>query len=143
MIRGQVVGFLNLYSDQPNFFTQTHAERLKVFASQSTTAIENARLYEQTRLLSFTDGLTGLYNSRHFFELAIPIFEQSRKNKSPLSIIMIDADFFKKINDQFGHQAGDTVICKISDLIRQTVRKGNICRSWRGGIYRPITSNHH
>lgn len=131
-VRGVAIGFLNLYGARANFFTPLHAEILRVFASQSATALENARLYEQTRRLSDTDGLTGLFNSRHFYDLALPAFEHCRQNQIPASIIMMDADLFKDINDRYGHQAGDSVLCEIAALIRQSVRKGDIYARYGG-----------
>ena len=67
-------------------------------------------LYAQTKYLSITDGLTSLYNRRYFFENIEREFERSRRYKSDLSIAMLDIDYFKHINDTYGHQAGDLVL---------------------------------
>jgi diguanylate cyclase (GGDEF)-like protein len=72
------------------------------------------------------DGLTQLYN-RAFFEEAFPRYIDScRKDKSPLSIILIDIDYFKRFNDEYGHQVGDLVLITVANLIKSTIRKEDI-----------------
>jgi diguanylate cyclase (GGDEF)-like protein/PAS domain S-box-containing protein len=130
--REQVIGFLNLDSATPNFFTPAHANRLKAFASQAAVAIENARLYEQDHILSITDGLTGLYNSRYFFELAKLEFERSHRYHNSLSVVMIDVDYFKQVNDTFGHLVGDDVLREIARRVRTCLRVVDIAARYGG-----------
>jgi len=128
----QVIGFLNLDSATPNFFTPAHASRLQAFASQAAVAIENARLYEKDHLLSITDGLTGLYNSRYFFELAKLEFERSRRYLGSLSVVMIDVDHFKEVNDTFGHMIGDDVLREIARRVRNCLRVVDVAARYGG-----------
>ena len=67
-------------------------------------------LFAQTQELAITDPLTGLYNRRFFFSQAKAEFERARRYQGPLSIIMLDIDDFKKINDTYGHLVGDQVL---------------------------------
>lgn len=122
VIRGHVAGIINTLSDSPGFFTPSHAERLMVFAGQAAVAIENAQLFEQAYYLSVTDPLTELTNRRYFFEVARLELERALRYKRTLSVMMIDVDHFKNINDTFGHAIGDVTLREIANRIRQTVR---------------------
>jgi diguanylate cyclase (GGDEF)-like protein len=76
--------------------------------------------------LALTDGLTSLYNKRYFSSRLEQEFERHLRSHSPMAIIQMDIDFFKKINDNFGHQAGDEVLKKIALLIKENCRKNEI-----------------
>lgn len=78
---------------------------------------------EQLRKMATTDGLTGLYNRRRFMELLQKEFKKSIRHSVFLSVIMFDADKFKKVNDTYGHEGGDRVLVDISSIIRQIVRE--------------------
>ena len=105
-----VVGFINLDSHLPGFFTQEHADKLTSFAYLAAIAIENARLYEQMQNLAVTDELTGIYNRRGVIESGEKEFNRATRFKHPFALIWIDFDYYKKINDQFGHEMGDRVL---------------------------------
>ena len=74
------------------------------------------------RELSITDALTGLYNSRHFFSRAAEEVERSNRYGSPLSLIMLDVDNFKRYNDTYGHLEGDHVLAGLAEVIRREIR---------------------
>ncbi len=76
--------------------------------------------------MALTDGLTGLYNQRYFSTRLDQEFERYRRNEHPLSVIQIDLDFFKNINDSFGHQAGDQILMRVAKLIKENCRKNEI-----------------
>jgi diguanylate cyclase (GGDEF)-like protein/PAS domain S-box-containing protein len=130
--RDQVTGFLVLLSNEPNFFQPIHTSRLAAFASQAAMAIENARLFEQTHYYSITDGLTGLYNSRYFFNLASFEFERSRRYTGNLSVLMLDLDWFKLVNDHYGHPVGDQVLRQVALLIMNSLRKADVVARYGG-----------
>ncbi len=130
--RDQVIGFLVLLSSEPNFYTPVHTSRLSAFASQAAMAIENARLFEQTHYYSITDGLTGLYNSRYFFNLADFEFERSRRYSGNLSVLMLDIDWFKSVNDNYGHPVGDVALRQVAQLIMSTLRKADVVARYGG-----------
>jgi len=79
-------------------------------------------LEEDLRLQSITDGLTGLYNRRHFLSLAQKEVDRAVRNKVPFSILLIDVDRFKQFNDAFGHAEGDKVLKCLGDAIRENIR---------------------
>ena len=131
-IRGHVVGIINIMSATPGFFTPEHSERLMAFAAQSAVAIENAQLFEQAYYLSVTDPLTELINRRYFFEVVQLEFERALRYKRTLSVMMVDVDHFKNINDTFGHAVGDLALREIAARIKRTIRTIDIVARFGG-----------
>ena len=89
---------------------------------QAFIVLENAWLYRQIARISVTDGLTGLTNFRHFREQAQREHSRARRYNEPYSVLMMDIDHFKKINDVYGHPVGDIVLREIAAIIREAVR---------------------
>jgi len=83
-------------------------------------------------LLSITDGLTNLHNHRHFQDELSRAFEESARYERPLSLAMIDIDFFKKVNDTHGHAVGDEVLKCISRLFRESIRATDLAARYGG-----------
>lgn len=126
---GTLLGFINLDASIPNFFRTDHMYRLQTIANQAAVAIRNAQLYEEMEYLAITDSLTGLYNRRYFFEFARKEIAQSKRYRKDLSIIMMDIDHFKRVNDRFGHQMGDQVLENVSKVCHSLLRTADImCR---------------
>ncbi len=94
--------------------------------------LENARLFEETRTLAITDGMTGLYNHRYFLESMGNEFERAKRYKRPLSLLMIDVDFFKNYNDAHGHQKGDEVLKGVAGILKRSVRKSDFVARYGG-----------
>ncbi|MDX9755039.1 MAG: diguanylate cyclase [bacterium] len=86
----------------------------------------------QLEVLSVTDELTKLFNRRHFFEKFRQEMERAKRYQHPLSCVMLDIDFFKKVNDQYGHQAGDRIIQKVAALLKETTRQSDIAARYGG-----------
>ena len=84
---------------------------------------ENKRLFAEVQRLAVTDSLTGLYNRHKLDEVMATEFERARRYKRPLSIIMLDMDGLKAINDTYGHPAGDVALKIVADAIRKTIRR--------------------
>jgi two-component system, cell cycle response regulator len=95
---------------------------LSQVANQSHIVMENSRLFERVRNLSVRDSLTDLYNHRHSMELAENEFQRVGRYQESFSILMIDLDHFKQVNDEHGHQAGDGVLREIAQVLRDTLR---------------------
>jgi diguanylate cyclase (GGDEF)-like protein/PAS domain S-box-containing protein len=132
LLRDNLIGMLALDSQKPAKFNQDHARLASAFADQVVIALENARLFEETRRLAITDSLTNLFNRRHFMDLARREFERARRYKTPLSIIMLDIDFFKKINDTYGHLVGDQVLQTTAYICRKNLRTVDIMGRYGG-----------
>jgi diguanylate cyclase (GGDEF)-like protein len=81
----------------------------------------------RAELMAHTDELTGLDNRRAFFEHGQTLANYCERNKLPLSVAMIDADYFKQINDQYGHAVGDAVLRALADQLRRSLRKSDVC----------------
>src|SRR5205807_1044277 len=81
----------------------------------ATIAIENARLFEKTKRLAITDGLTELYNHRYLHEAMERTLQRCRRDEQPLAVIMLEIDSFKRYNDTYGHQRGDDVLRIVAD----------------------------
>jgi diguanylate cyclase (GGDEF)-like protein len=91
-------------------------------ADQISVAIENAELHQEKEKQAVTDGLTGIANRRHFNEVFSREFERAKRYNHTLSLVMLDLDFLKVINDTFGHQVGDEAIREIGRLLKQSSR---------------------
>jgi diguanylate cyclase (GGDEF)-like protein len=87
---------------------------------------------DKLKELATVDGMTGLFNRRHFFSLAEMEWSRYQRHWRPLSVLMIDIDEFKSINDRFGHDVGDHVIVQIADLCRQEKRKSDVVARFGG-----------
>jgi len=87
---------------------------------------------KRLELLSITDGLTKLYNHRYLQDELLRAFEESHRYERPLSLAIIDLDFFKKINDTYGHAVGDEVLKDVSKIFRESVRSSDLVARYGG-----------
>jgi diguanylate cyclase (GGDEF)-like protein len=101
-------------------------------AKQVSVALDNAQLIKDLENLATTDGLTRLYNRRHFMERAEGEFERSRRYKRELSVFLIDADHFKAINDTHGHDVGDRALRMLAAACRQGLRHLDVLGRYGG-----------
>ncbi len=120
------IGLMTLDSYEPGTYSEEDANLALSFANSASIVIENARLFEQTQQMALTDTLTGIYNRRYFYELGQKEFARSKRYQDPLSIIMIDIDHFKNVNDKFGHLAGDQVLVQFVTRIQSELRESDI-----------------
>lgn len=110
-------------------FTPEESELFNVVLLQGEAALKNLELFEEVKSLAIRDGLTGLYNYRHFWELLAHEVEQSRRYETPLSLLFLDLDNFKVINDTLGHSQGDAVLKTLADYLQDALRQADvICR---------------
>ncbi|MBI3942848.1 MAG: diguanylate cyclase [Chloroflexi bacterium] len=128
----KVLGLLCIQSYSPYNYSVDDQEVLELLASQAAIALENARLFTEMQQMAITDPLTGLHNRRHFFNLARRELERARRYHHPLSIIMLDIDHFKEVNDTLGHAAGDQLLRMIAAHCRETIRDADILGRYGG-----------
>lgn len=86
----------------------------------------SSRLYQRLRLLARNDPLTGLLNSRAYYDLCESQIRISKRSDDPFSILFVDLDYFKRINDEYGHQAGDNVLRAVADCLTRMKRQSDL-----------------
>jgi diguanylate cyclase (GGDEF)-like protein len=101
-------------------------------ASEAGHALEVVSLYDNMKIMAVTDGLTGLFNHREFYQSLRRELERARRYRHPLSLLMIDVDDFKGFNDRFGHPAGDFALRNIAGLLRKCARTTDIIARYGG-----------
>jgi diguanylate cyclase (GGDEF)-like protein len=127
--RGRTTGVLNAESTDLGAFSEEDEKILSILAGSAAMALENARLHKQLEDQSTTDELTGVHNYRYFSERIREEQRRARRYDQPLSLIMVDIDWFKNCNDTYGHQAGNLVLKGIAQVIRTIVRDTDVvCR---------------
>jgi diguanylate cyclase (GGDEF)-like protein len=131
-VRDEKIGYLTVDSFKADVYNTMHAELAQAFAIEASIAIENARLFSQVQRLAITDPLTGLYNRRYFFEAARREFERARRYNSAMTIIMLDLDHFKQVNDTYGHLAGDRVLMTVAVLCKVSLREVDVLARFGG-----------
>jgi diguanylate cyclase (GGDEF)-like protein len=115
---GDCDGVVAVQSTRTKAFTAEHQRLLESLALQIASALQNAHLYE----LAMVDGLTGLFVRRYFDARIEEEIERSRRYGSPFSVVMLDVDDFKKLNDTYGHLVGDRVLRAIANVIKAQMR---------------------
>ena len=124
------IGWLGILSRDPGArFDDDDLRGLEELAERVGPAIENARRFREARKLADLDALTGLHNRRYFHETLAREVDRAQRYQRRLSLVLVDVDGFKEINDRIGHLAGDAVLAEIANRIRQVVRSADVpCR---------------
>jgi diguanylate cyclase (GGDEF)-like protein len=130
--QGQHLGFLTAESQQSGAFSDSNIRFAQALANESSIALQNAILFQEVERLSMTDPLTGLNNRRGFDIAAQQNVRAAIRYKRPLSCLMLDIDFFKRVNDTYGHAVGDTVLIKIAHACKQHIRSSDLLARFGG-----------
>lgn len=138
----RVVGVLNL-ADRMDCkpFNRADNAMIELFSQLLGGSIGNIKLFEKTQLQATTDGLTGLVNHKTFYENLEKELWRSRRYGGRISVVMIDVDNLKKINDTFGHRTGDKVLRQISSKIKQCIRQIDTAARYGGDEFAVILPN--
>ena len=131
-VEGEILGCISLNSDQPNAFDAQDLQFLSVIGYQMAATLKHFQRFSSIKNIAIYDTLTGLYNRRYFEEKLGVDAQKSFHGGTPLSLVMVDLDHFKKVNDAFGHTEGDQVLCKISSLLKNSVRKKDTVARYGG-----------
>jgi len=118
----KIMGVLDIQSPKLNAFDDEDVRTLEMFAPHIAIAIDNAQLYEKMRELAITDGMTGLYNYRHFMQTLHRELNRALRFGHPLVLMMLDIDDFKIYNDTLGHPAGDEALKAVANIMLKSVR---------------------
>ncbi|MDR0305287.1 MAG: diguanylate cyclase [Chitinispirillales bacterium] len=130
---GKLYGVLSVVEkNQLKEFSKADLELLLMWAQHAAMSIRTVLLLERAQQEAQTDSLTGLYNHRSFFEMAKASTNRAVNERKSLCAMMFDIDFFKQVNDTFGHLTGDQVISSIAALCRQIFRKADIVGRYGG-----------
>jgi diguanylate cyclase (GGDEF)-like protein len=129
---GQTKGVLIAESIAHDFYTDRDVQQLMSVARSAALAVENAELHRRTEELTIIDELTEAYNYRYFVHVLEEEKKRALRYELPLSIIMVDIDWFKKINDSYGHEAGNKVLRTLSHIIKQCIRDVDIFTRYGG-----------
>jgi diguanylate cyclase (GGDEF)-like protein len=132
IVHGEVIACFSLDKLEPGFFQPEHAELLAIFAGQAALALHNAHLFNEVKQLAITDELTGIPNRRQLIELGKREFKRAQRFGRQLSIIMMDIDNFKQVNDTYGHVVGDQVLRFSAERCRETIREVDILGRYGG-----------
>lgn len=103
-------------------FTEQESELFAYLAGQATLSIENVDLHETVQQQAVTDELTGLFNVRQFHSRLDGEIDRAERFGTPLSLVMLDIDKFKSVNDTYGHQQGDRVLVEVARVLRRLSR---------------------
>ncbi|MEW6571835.1 MAG: sensor domain-containing diguanylate cyclase [Nitrospirota bacterium] len=136
----EVIGTLLLKAiKKDHAFSEREMKLCSAIADASANALYNAYLYdrlekEKIKLerLAVTDFMTGIYNIRYFYNRLEEEFSRARRHNMPLSCVMFDIDYFKRINDKYGHRIGDIVLRELAQLIRGCMRRSDIFARYGG-----------
>ena len=127
---GEPIGRLAVFwRGEPRDASEEELAALEEIAARAGPAIENARRFKEARQLADLDALTGLHNRRYFHETLSRECARGHRYNRELTIVVLDIDDFKAINDRIGHLAGDTVLATVAERLRTVVRSADIaCR---------------
>ena len=129
---GRLIGGLVIYHMVPGCFTDEHRRVLGRVSEQAAAVIYNSTRFEQTQHESHTDPLTGLPNRRSLDRQFEAGLARAARNQSSVSVVVLDLDRLKEINDTYGHEAGDRALRAIGAVLRSTVRENDLCARFAG-----------
>jgi len=121
-VAGEIIGVLTVSRFDGRVFVDREFQVVQLVTNLTAIAIQNARLYDEVQDKAVRDGLTGLYNHRHFYERLAQEVARSRRYETPLSLLMIDLDDFKHYNDRCGHVKGDEALSVVARCLAAEVR---------------------
>ncbi len=135
------VGTLTLVARAEKRFGKDVREMLSVIANQVAVSLENGFLYRKMETMATTDGLTGLTNHRTFQQKFGEMLERAERHNHKLAVLLCDVDFFKKVNDGYGHPVGDEVLRRVARVLADVPRKIDISARYGGEEFAVLLDN--
>lgn len=136
----RAIGALALYHVDPDFYSEEHRRLLDRISEQAASAISNSIVFEQTREDSLSDPLTGLPNTRYMLAHLTRELARAERQGSQVSILVLDLDDFKQINDTHGHHVGDRALREVARVLRETIRPYDVCVRYAGDEFIVVLS---
>ncbi len=127
-----LLGVLNVESRGENTFSPQDVLILNTLADLLATALHNAFVFQKLQQQSITDGLTGIKTRRFFWEALSAEWKRASRSGRPFSVVLIDLDKFKEVNDTLGHFEGDLVLARVGRLLEQKSRQSNVVARYGG-----------
>jgi diguanylate cyclase (GGDEF)-like protein len=134
------IGTISVYHTEPSIYTDDHRRLLDRISEQAAAVIYNSIVFEQTQEDSLTDPLTGLPNTRFMFMHLTRELARAERLKAEVSLLVMDLDNFKDINDTFGHHVGDRALREIAGVLRAGIRPYDICVRYAGDEFIVVLS---
>jgi diguanylate cyclase (GGDEF)-like protein len=131
-VEGEIVGCISLNSHEPNAFDVQDLQFFSVIGYQISATLKHCQRLSSIKSIAAYDTLTNLHNRRYFEEKLGVETQRSFFSGTTLSLMMVDIDHFKKVNDTFGHPAGDKILCHIASLLKNSVRKDDTVARYGG-----------
>ncbi len=138
--QNRVLAVLNLYDKQNGHFTEADLRTIVSLCDQAGVAIENVLLHQEAQRMAIMDGLTGIWNHRWFQIQFAQELDRAERFKRPFSLIVLDIDDFKRINDTYGHQVGDFVLVELARRIKSSVRDVDMFARYGGEEFELLLS---
>src|SRR5580658_10386786 len=127
-----LLGVLNIENRNENAFSPQDVLILNTLADLLATALHNAFVFQKLQQQSITDGLTGIKTRRFFWEALSAEWKRASRSGRPFSVVLIDLDKFKEVNDSLGHLEGDLVLARVGRLLEQKCRQSNVVARYGG-----------
>ena len=134
------IGTISVYHTEPSVYTDDHRRLLDRISEQAAAVIYNSIVFEQTQEDSLTDPLTGLPNTRFMFMHLTRELARAERLKAEVSLLVMDLDNFKDINDTFGHHVGDRALREVAGVLRAAIRPYDICVRYAGDEFIVVLS---
>ena len=131
-VEEEVIGCISLNSNQPNAYEAQDLQFFSVIGYQMAATLKHFQRFSSIKDMAIYDKLTGLCNRRHFEEKMKVEAQKSFGKHLPLSVIMVDIDHFKKVNDTFGHPEGDMILREVASVLKKSVREKDTVARYGG-----------
>ena len=140
LFNDRFIGTLSVYHVDSAFYRDDHRRLLDRVSEQAAAVINNSMLFEQTQEDSLTDALTGLPNTRFLFMHLTRELARAERMNTELSLMVMDLDRFKEINDSHGHHVGDRALVEVARVLRAVIRPYDICVRYAGDEFIVVLS---
>jgi len=137
---GETIGAFHLIKQEENFFTEQEIELAYALARQVSMAIANLKLRQLLENQAVRDALTGLYNRRYLDDVLERELRRGTRHKTGFSVLMMDVDYFKQLNDNYGHDCGDYVLKVIASVFQKCTRHEDVCCRYGGEEFMIVLS---
>ena len=127
-----LLGVLNVESEHEDAFSAEDRLVMNTLADLLATALHNSFVFQKLQQQSITDGLTSIKTRRFFWEALSAEWKRASRSGRPFSVVLIDLDKFKEVNDTFGHMEGDLVLARVGRLLEQKCRQSNVVARYGG-----------